>query len=156
MIEKGKKVIFLSMRMNGRDIKDIIATRNKMIDSIKVLYPDEELGFVDNIGCEISIAPDMLQQKRLLYLGEAIKKMAYCNMIAVIYNDMAYGPKHGCTIEENVATEYDFEFIRLNETPDGAFYPDLNKKWRDELHAEKQEPHDKGILPSVGLRRIKR
>lgn len=129
---KPTKVIFLSMRMHGRNIDDICATRDKMREVIRAMYPNETLGFIDNINCDIAIAPDMLEEGRLLYLGEAIKKMAYCNAIAVINGDYNYGNKPGCEIEEHAARVYGLRRIELTETGDGAFYPDLCNKYNEE------------------------
>ena len=133
---KPSKVIFLSMRMNGRSIEDICATRDKMKEVIKAMYPNETIGFIDNINCDISIAPDMLKEGRLLYLGEAIKKMAYCSDFASIDDDWQYGHKPGCEIEEHVARIYKLGMISLSETGDGAFYPDLLAKYKAELCRE--------------------
>lgn len=129
---KPTKVIFLSMRMHGRKIEDICTTRDKMKEVIEAMYPNETIGFIDNINCDISVAPDMLEEGRLLYLGEAIKKMAYCNTIAVVDCDYNYGKKPGCEIEEHVARVYGLTRIGLTETGDGVFYPDLCAKYNKE------------------------
>lgn len=130
-----KKTIFLSLPMKGRTDVDIQNTIFGMKRIITAMYPNDKLVFIDNFYC----APEGLEDTKhqsLLYLGEAIKKMAKCDYIAVIenHNCNLYNYR-GCHIEAEVASNYGLYFITVND-PDGSILlPDIKAKVEEERKA---------------------
>lgn len=130
-----KKTIFLSLPMKGRTDVNIQNTIFGMKRIITAMYPNDKLVFIDNFNC----APEGLEDTKhqpLLYLGEAIKKMAKCDYIAVIENrNCALYNYRGCYIEEEVARNYGLNFIMIND-PDGSILlPDIKAKVEEERKA---------------------
>lgn len=123
-----KKTIFLSLPMKGRTDVDILNTIAGMKRIITAMYHNDELVFIDNFYCETEGLEDT-KHKSLVYLGEAIKKMAKCDYIAVIDNrNCELYNYRGCYIEEEVANNYGLHFIRVND-PDGSILlPDIKAK----------------------------
>ena len=124
-----KKTIFLSLPMKNRTDEDIKQTIKSMARIILAMYPGEDIKFVDNFSSSHSFTneeEDETKNKSLLYLGEAIQKMAKCDCIAVIENHTCnlYNYR-GCYIEEEVARNYGLQFIIIND-PDGSILlPDI-------------------------------
>lgn len=143
------KTIFLSMPMRGRKMEDILYTRDKMKAVIEAMYPNENIAFVDNTGCEVDGAPELVEHMSLLYLGEAIKKMAYCDTIAVIENRYLYDEDFsGCNVEDIIASSYELSKIKLlevnvlneNNVFNKAIYcPDLCEKVLEERKRRRLE-----------------
>ena len=106
---------------------------------ILAMYPGEGIQFVDNFSSSHSFTneeEDEAKNKSLLYLGEAIQKMAKCDCIAVIENHNCNLYKYrGCYIEEEVARNYGLQFIIIND-PDGSIlFPDIKAKVEEERKA---------------------
>lgn len=137
------KTIFLSIPMRGRSIEDILYTRDKMISVISAMYEGEEMKFIDNINCSVDVAPEFLINGSLLYLGEAIKKMAYCDFIAYIENVYSYDEEYnGCKAEVDIAYNYNIGRIRLRESDDlknPIYCPDLCKQVREKYEQSAKE-----------------
>lgn len=130
-----KKTIFLSLPMKGRTDVDIQNTIFGMKRIITAMYPNDKLVFIDNFYCNPESVEDAKHQS-LLYLGEAIKKMAKCDYIAVIENrNCKLYNYRGCCIEEEVARNYGLHFITVND-PDGSILlPDIKSKVEEECKA---------------------
>lgn len=123
------KRIFLSLPMSGKTdeqishaiFHEIIPT---VIDNKKIFTnnEDEELLFVDNFCVHPKEMADMEKAAReaktpnLVYLGEALKKMATCD--AVIFAE-DYGLARGCLVEEKVAQMYSLETYYISVSSEG-------------------------------------
>lgn len=127
-----KKTIFLSLPMKGRTDVDIQNTIFGMKRIITAMYPNDKLVFIDNFYCKPEGLEDA-KHRPLLYLCEAIKKMAKCDCIAVIENhNCGLYNYRGCYIEEEVAHNYGLHFITIND-PDGSILlPDIIAKVEEE------------------------
>ena len=130
-----KKTIFLSLPMKGRTDVDIQNTIFGMKRIITAMYPNDKLVFIDNFNCTPENLEDTKHQP-LLYLGEAIKKMAKCDYIAVIenHNCNLYNYR-GCYIEEEVARNYGLYFIKVNDPDGSVLLPDIKLKVEEERKA---------------------
>ena len=97
--------VFLSLPMNGKTDEEINAELCKMEEwAITEFGPDEELHFVHNQFCPLKPAMQApVKNEALLYLGEAIKKLAYCD--AIIYHP-DWESARGCRAEAGVAFDY--------------------------------------------------
>ena len=137
-----KKTIFLSLPMKGREDEAIENTIKGMKRIITAMYPNDELEFVENYSCILTDADisnclnGIVKHQPLLYLGNAIKKMAKCDYIAVIENhNCNLFNYRGCYIEEEVARNYGLHFITVND-PDGSILlPDIKAKVEEERKA---------------------
>ena len=133
------KTVFLSLPMKNRTDEDIKQTIKSMARIILAMYPGEDIQFVDNFSSSHSFTnedEDEAKNKSLLYLGEAIKKMAKCDYIAVIenHNCELYNYR-GCYIEAEVARKYGLHFITIND-PDGSILvPDIKAKVEEQRKA---------------------
>ena len=133
------KTVFLSIPMKNRTDEDIKQTIKSMARIILAMYPGEDIQFVDNFSSSHSFTneeEDEAKNKSLLYLGEAIQKMAKCDYIAVIenHNCNLYNYR-GCFIEEEVARNYGLHFIIIND-PDGSILlPDIKSKVEEQRKA---------------------
>ena len=126
------KTIFLSLPMKNRTDEDIKQTIKSMARIILAMYPGEDIQFVDNFSSSHSFTneeEDEAKNKSLLYLSEAIKKMAKCDHIAIIENHNCDLYKYReCYIEEEVARNYGLYIIFIND-PDGSILlPDIKAK----------------------------
>ena len=134
------KTVFLSLPMKNRTDEDIKQTIKSMARIILAMYPEEDIQFVDNFNFTHSFTneeEDKAKNKSLLYLGEAIQKMAHCDHIAVIenHNCNLYNYNRGCYIEAEVARNYGLHFITIND-PDGSILlPDIKAKAEEERKA---------------------
>ena len=78
--------IFLSLPMSGRTDGEIKAHIDRMEEGLlkSALCEGREVIFEHNLDCEIAYGRlDAAENPSLLYLGEAIKKMAFCDYIAL-------------------------------------------------------------------------
>lgn len=130
-----KKTIFLSLPMKGREDEAIKNTIEGMKRIITAMYPNDKLVFIDNFYCTPEDLEDA-KHRPLLYLGEAIKKMAKCDYIAVIDNRNCELYNYiGCYIEKEVARNYGLHFIKVND-PDGSILlPDIKAKVEEDSKA---------------------
>lgn len=130
-----KKTIFLSLPMKERTDVDIQNTIFGMKRIITAMYPNDKLVFIDNFYCVHEGLEDA-KHRPLLYLGEAIKKMAKCDCIAVIENrNCELYNYRGCYIEAEIARNYGLHFITIND-PDGSILlPDIKVKAEEERKA---------------------
>jgi hypothetical protein len=134
-----KRTIFLSLPMKGREDEAIKNTIEGMIRIITAMYPNDELEFVENFSCILTDADiadclkGVVKHQPLLYLGNAIRKMAKCDSIAVIDNrNCELYNYRGCYIEAEVARNYGLHFITVND-PDGSILlPDIKAKVEEE------------------------
>ena len=105
--------VFLSLPMSGFTDEEIQENINKMKSIIMLKNPfgEVEIEFVDNFSCEPVDSKDAVTPN-LLYLGEAIKKMATCNA-AVFHPDWAIA--RGCGIEMYTCKEYGIPSYWISE-----------------------------------------
>lgn len=100
--------VFISIPMSRRADEDV-SIEIELIKTIFMMYisdtnPEENVEFVDNRDNDVdpSRCVDLVNEP-LLYLGEAIRKMAFCD--AVIFAP-GYHKARGCKIEYAVALHY--------------------------------------------------
>ncbi len=98
--------IFLSLPMSGRidkEIRDQIDEMERIIIE-SGLFEGQEIEFVHNLDNDIDPSGCLdLKHEPLLYLGEAIRKMAFCDAIAL---GKGWNKAHGCNIEYDAARLY--------------------------------------------------
>lgn len=133
------KTVFLSLPMKGRTDEDIKQTIKSMARIILAMYPGEDIKFVDNFSSSHSFTneeEDEAKNKSLLYLGEAIQKMAKCDCIAVIenHNCNIYNYR-GCYIEAEAARNYGLHVITINDTDGSILIPDIKAKVEEQRKA---------------------
>ena len=133
------KTVFLSLPMKGRTDEDIKQTIKSMARIILAMYPGEDIQFVDNFSSSHSFTneeEDEAKNKSLLYLGEAIQKMAHCDHIAVIENHNCdlYNYR-GCFMEKEVARNYGLQLIIINDLDGSILLPDIKAKLEEERKA---------------------
>lgn len=98
--------IFLSLPMSGRTDKEIRDQIDEMEHIIieSGVFEGEKIEFIHNLDNNIDPSGCLdLKHEPLLYLGEAIRKMAFCDAIAL---GKGWADAHGCLIEYNVARLY--------------------------------------------------
>lgn len=110
------KRIFLSLPMSGRSDKEIMEQINKMKSEFLLQNPfdkGEEIEFVDNLENDIDPSRCIdVKTEPLLYLGEAIRKLAYCDGV---YFGKGWSEARGCLIELDVCHRYNIlTFVMLN------------------------------------------
>jgi hypothetical protein len=92
--------------MSGRTDEEI---RNQIDEMERIIiesgvFKGQEIEFVHNLDNDIDPNGCLdLKHEPLLYLGEAIRKMAFCDAIVL---GEGWNDSHGCTIEYSVATLY--------------------------------------------------
>ncbi len=107
--------VFISVPMSGRTDKDVSVEIEQIkkifMDYISKTNPGETVEFVDNLDNDIdpSRCVDLVNEP-LLYLGEAIRKMAFCD--AVLFAP-GYHKARGCNIEHEVTKVYGLTFYNL-------------------------------------------
>lgn len=98
--------IFLSLPMSGRTDEEI---RNQIDEMERIiiesgLFEGQEIEFVHNLDNDIDPKGCLdLKHEPLLYLGEAIRKMAFCDAIAL---GKGWNTARGCNIEYDAARLY--------------------------------------------------
>ena len=139
------KTVFLSLPMKGRSDEDIKQTIKSMARVILAMYPGEDIKFVDNFSSSHSFTNEEVDEaktKSLLYLGDAIQKMAHCDYIAMITSEILWRGEvvyNGCAVEQDVAQRYGLKAIILPDATGEIFLPDLKVKY-DEYRKEYLEP----------------
>lgn len=102
------KKIFLSLPMSGRSDEDIQAQILEMKAEFLLknpFYKGEQIVFVDNLENDIDPSRCVdVKTAPLLYLGEAIRKLAYCDGV---YFGNGWSKARGCLIEMEVCVKYD-------------------------------------------------
>lgn len=101
--------VFISVGMHGRDMEEVRREIEFAEDVIRSAYIDTKIEFVHNLDC---VAPE--GAGRLYCLGEAIKKMADCD-VAYFVGD--WRRHRGCRIENAVCKEYDITTFGIVLTP---------------------------------------
>lgn len=125
------KRIFLSVPMRDRTDEQIKFTIEKMKQVLTAMFGCEYIEFVHNLmsedDCKQLIKEATrdngeVMNKSLVYLGEAIRKMASCDYVAVIRSPFIRIKNYkGCDKEEEIAGTYDLKIIRLDD-PTGEIY----------------------------------
>ena len=104
--------IFLSLPMAGQTEKEIrddieemknVIMESGVFDGISIEFVHNLDNDVDPSGCS-----DLVNEP-LLYLGEAIRKMAFCDAIAL---SRGYNHARGCIVEYEVARQYGLKVYR--------------------------------------------
>lgn len=148
-----KKTIFLSLPMKNRTDEAIENTIKGMKRIITAMYPNDELEFVENYSCTLTneeygdALHGIIKHQPLLYLGNAIKKMAKCDHIAVIENyNCGLCEYSGCYIESEVAYRYGLKKIVIND-PDGSILiPDIKAKVEEQRKPQPKEETGMALL----------
>ena len=94
--------VFVSVPMSGRMRTDIINDIGSAVLDYTVRHPNESNEYIDNLDCVIQNG-DCVKCPSLLYLSEAIKKMAYCDEV-IFAGD--WTKARGCIIESMVYQLY--------------------------------------------------
>lgn len=115
------KRVFLSLPMSGRTDEDVANQINQMKKWIleSKYFGDEAVVFVHNLGCnpnDFAVVDSYkehgifygyveaeVRNQSLLYLGQAIKQMAY---VDYAFFGNGWTKARGCIIERNVAIHY--------------------------------------------------
>lgn len=133
------KKIFLSLPMSGRSDEEIRAQIEEMKAEFLLKNPfddGEEIKFVDNFDFNphegvLGLTSKFVKTEPLLYLGNAIQKMAY---VDGVYFGSGWTNARGCQIEREVAYTYSI--------PCYIFHPfeqkviDMDKHcWKAKLHS---------------------
>lgn len=111
------KKIFLSLPMSGRSDEEIEAQIEEMKAMFLLKNPfdkGEEIVFVDDLENDIDPSSCIdVKTESLLYLGEAIRKLAYCDGV---YFGKGWSKARGCLIEMETCVKYDIPyFINRND-----------------------------------------
>ena len=110
------KKIFLSLPMSGRTDEEIRTQIEEMKAKFLLKNPfgKGEIIFVDNLENDIDPSSCIdVKTEPLLYLGEAIRKLAYCDGV---YFGKGWSKARGCLIEMEVCVKYDIPyFINRND-----------------------------------------
>lgn len=103
--------VFLSLPMNGRSEDEIQKQISQMILQIRdsELFDNEEIQYIDNRNYKPLELMSEAREPRLLYLGQAIKKIGCCDVLAL---GSGWTNARGCRIERAVADEYDIPVIQ--------------------------------------------
>lgn len=115
------KRVFLSLPMSGRSDEDIQAQIEEMKAKFLLANPfdnGEEIVFVDNLENDIDPSSCIdVKTEPLLYLGEAIRKLAYCDCA---YFGKGWSKARGCIVELEACGKYNIpRFFTLS---DGTIY----------------------------------
>lgn len=106
------KRIFLSLPMSGRSDKEICDQIEEMKARFLLKNPfekGEEIEFVDNLENDIDPSRCIdVKTEPLLYLGEAIRKLAYCD---AAYFGKGWSKARGCLIEMEICVKYDIPYF---------------------------------------------
>ena len=126
--------IFLSLPMSGFTDKEIQENINKMKSIIMLKNPfgKVEIEFVDNTDCPPIDSRDAVTPN-LLYLGEAIKKMATCNA-AVFHPEYSFA--RGCNVELDVCKAYGIPAYGIDEFHGFEWVPLHTNYWGMKLYKE--------------------
>ena len=100
------KKLFVSVPMKGRTEEEIKASIQKM-KKIAEIYEGEELELIDSY---IEDNPPKGNNEAIWYLGESIKKLSQADVFIGI-DDYGW---NGCTIEREVATNYEIKSYFVN------------------------------------------
>lgn len=109
------KRIFLSLPMSGRNDEEIEKQYYEMVEKFidAKLFDDEDIIFDWNFNYTPEKNASPVITEPLLYLGEAIQKMAYCDGV---YFGKGWSKARGCLIEMEVCVKYDIPyFINRND-----------------------------------------
>lgn len=107
----NKIKIFLSLPMSGRTDEEIRAQIKRMKEGLlkSALCEGKKVIFEHNLNCKFADGTlDAAETPNLLYLGEAIKKMAFCDYIAL---GAGWDKARGCLVEAMVAANYNITRI---------------------------------------------
>lgn len=102
-------IVFLSLPINGYTDKELSEELAKMRKAVRSLYSTKSIIFSTNVY----FTPDKdTKHDRSYCLGEAIKKMADCDLV-VFHPDWANA--NDCSIAYRVCNVYDIRYHVLNE-----------------------------------------
>ena len=111
---KRKNVVFISVPMAGKADalieRAILVTKRKYLEATQQDIKD--VVFVDNFQNYEQIQIPDGADASIIYLGEAIKKLATCD-VAVF--GKSWRDARGCMIEHEVCTRYGINIFEINE-----------------------------------------
>ena len=115
------KNIFLSLPMSGRSDEEILAEIEEMKKAVTVanLFDGEEVIFVHNFNYnpyeDRSVDKEDVKKEPLLYLGNAIQQMAFCD--AAIFSKGSLSVR-GCNAELDICMSYNIPSYHLYDADD--------------------------------------
>ena len=99
--------VFLSHKMNGVPVGDVMRLRARMKSFVESVYGPVEI--IDNYS-----HPDAPENAgRLWHLGRSIQMMADADLVVFCYG---HDDAKGCRVERLVCTEYDIPSIYMADT----------------------------------------
>ena len=101
--ERSMVKLFISQPMNGKTNEEILAVRERAIESAKVYFDDEEVEVIDSFFKD---APH--DAKPLWFLGKSLELLAGAD---VVYFAKGWRGARGCRIENMAAVEYGIDVI---------------------------------------------
>jgi hypothetical protein len=120
--------IFLSLPMSGRtdeEIRNLIDEMEHIIIESGV-FKGQEIEFVHNLDNDIDPSGCLdLKHEPLLYLGEAIRKLAFCDAMAL---GKGWNNARGCYIESDVARHYGLLVFRCYDV-EYLKYQSVRQHW---------------------------
>lgn len=104
--------VFISTPMRGRTQEQIRAYRQRQINVLKAMYPEEEIEVIDSV---VTDTPPQSANESIWYLGKSISLMSGADTLASPYHSTWY---NGCRMERNVAASYGLKIIDLPMLPE--------------------------------------
>lgn len=106
--------VFLSLPMNGYNTREITEMLEKMQNAVLTIFNErgEMNGRIEFVTNYYFSPEKEVQHMRPYCLGEAIKKMADCNLVVFHPN---YRQANGCWIEYEVCNRYHINSYVLSE-----------------------------------------
>lgn len=104
--------VFISTPMHGKTQEQIRAYRQKQINVLKAMYPEEEIEVIDSV---VTDTPPQSANESIWYLGKSISLMSGADTLASPYHSTWC---NGCRIERNVASSYGLKIIDLPMLPE--------------------------------------
>ncbi len=104
--------VFISTPTRGKTREQIRAYRQKQINVLKAMYPEEEIEVIDSV---VTDTPPQSANESILYLGKSISLMSGADTLASPHHATWY---NGCRIERNVASSYGLKIIDLPRLPE--------------------------------------
>lgn len=99
--------LFISQGMRGKSDDEIIETRIRMINTVKAMFPNEDIEILDSFFKD-DVEPEDVLTLGVWYLGKSLEILAKAD-IAYFSDD--WQDYRGCCIEHTVCKEYGIKTI---------------------------------------------
>lgn len=99
--------LFISQGMRGKSDEEIFETHIRMVNTIKAMYPDENIEVLDSFFQD-AVEPDGIASVGVWWLGKSLELLADAD-IAYFADD--WQDYRGCCIEHTVCKEYGIKTI---------------------------------------------